>query len=195
MEERRFSSIGPTIGAELKQKSLRAIALVLLGISLYIAWAFRQVSKPLNSWRYGVATLIALFHDLIIPLGLFSYLGHFYNVEIGTNFIVALLVVLGFSVHDTIVVFDRIRENLKRYSLDFENLVNQSVNETLVRSINTSLTVLLTLAALYFFGSESLKYFILALIVGIFSGTYSSIFIASPILVSWFNFLNKKKPV
>lgn len=192
IEERRFSSIGPTVGAELKQKSIKAIVIVLLGISLYIAWAFRKVSHPLSSWRYGAATLAALFHDLIIPIGLFSILGHYYGVEIGTNFIVALLVTLGFSVHDTIVVFDRIRENLKRYeSLDFTSLVNRSVNETLVRSINTSLTVLLTLLALFVFGGGELKYFILALIVGIFSGTYSSIFIASPLLVSWFKVLNK----
>ncbi len=192
VEERRFSSIGPTIGTELKQKSIKAIIIVLFGISLYIAWAFRKVSKPLSSWRYGLVTLIALFHDLIIPIGLFACLGHFYGVEVGTNFIVALLVILGFSVHDTIVVFDRIRENLKRYaSLDFVPLVNQSVNETLVRSVSTSFTVLLTLLALYVFGGESLRYFILALIVGIFFGTYSSIFIASPLLVSWFKVLNK----
>ena len=192
VEERRFSSIGPTIGTELKQKSINAIIIVLLGISLYIAWAFRKVSQPLSSWRYGLATLLALFHDLIIPIGLFAYLGRFYGVEVGTNFVVALLVILGFSVHDTIVVFDRIRENLKRYSsLDFTSLVNQSVNETLVRSLNTSFTVLLTLLALYVFGGESLKYFILALMVGIFSGTYSSIFIASPLLVSWFKKMNK----
>ncbi len=192
IEERRFSSIGPTIGAELKQKSIKAIVMVLFGISLYIAWAFRKVSIPLSSWRYGAVTLAALFHDLIIPIGLFAFLGRFYGVEVGINFIVALLVILGFSVHDTIVVFDRIRENLKRYaSMDFVSLVNQSVNETLVRSINTSLTVLLTLAALYAFGGESLRYFVLALMVGIFSGTYSSIFIASPLLVSWFKALNK----
>jgi preprotein translocase subunit SecF len=192
VEERRFSSIGPVIGAELKQKSVQAVIMVLFGISLYIAWAFRKVSQPISSWRYGVATLVALFHDIIIPLGLFAYLGHFYGVEIGTNFIVALLVVLGFSVHDTIVVFDRIRENLKRHSeLDFPSVVNRSVNETLVRSINTSVTVLLTLVALYVFGGESLKYFVLTLIVGIFSGTYSSIFIASPILVSWYGSLKK----
>ncbi|MDP2638821.1 MAG: protein translocase subunit SecF [Candidatus Azambacteria bacterium] len=192
IEERQFSSIGPTIGAELKQKSIKAIIIVLLGISLYIAWAFRKVSKPLSSWRYGVVTLLALFHDLIIPIGLFAFLGHFYGAEIGTNFIVALLVILGFSVHDTIVVFDRIRENLKRYaSLEFAPLVNQSVNETLVRSISTSFTVLLTLLALYIFGGESLQYFILTLMVGIFSGTYSSIFIASPVLISWFKILNK----
>ncbi len=192
IEERRFSSIGPTIGTELKQKSIKAIIIVLFGISLYIAWAFRKVSRPLSSWRYGAATLVALFHDLAIPIGLFAFLGYFYGVEIGTNFIVALLVVLGFSVHDTIVVFDRIRENLKRYvSLDFASLVNQSVNETLVRSVSTSFTVLLTLLALYVFGGESLRYFILALMVGIFSGTYSSIFIASPLLVSQFKVLNK----
>jgi len=192
VEERRFSSIGPTIGTELKQKSIKAIIIVLFGISLYIAWAFRKVSRPLSSWRYGVVTLIALFHDLVIPIGLFAFLGHFYGVEVGTNFIVALLVILGFSVHDTIVVFDRIRENLKRYaSLDFVPLVNQSVNETLVRSVSTSFTVLLTLLALYVFGGESLRYFILALMVGIFFGTYSSIFIASPLLISWFKGLNK----
>lgn len=192
IEERRFSSIGPTIGTELKQKSVKAVIIVLLGISLYIAWAFRKVFRPLSSWRYGLVTLLALFHDLVIPIGLFAFLGYFYDVEIGTNFIVALLVILGFSVHDTIVVFDRIRENLKRYaSLDFGSVVNQSVNETLVRSISTSFTVLLTLLALYVFGGESLRYFILALMVGIFSGTYSSIFIASPLLVSWFRALNK----
>ena len=193
VEERRFSSIGPTVGVELQQKSIKAIIIVLLGISLYIAWAFRKISRPLGSWRYGVATLVALFHDLIIPIGLFSILGHYYGVEIGTNFIVALLVTLGFSVHDTIVVFDRIRENLKRYeSLEFIPLVNQSVNETIIRSISTSFTVLLTLLALFIFGGGELKYFILALMVGIFSGTYSSIFIASPILVSWSKMLNKK---
>ena len=193
LDERRFSSIGPTIGAELKQKSIKAIIIVILGISLYIAWAFRKVSQPISSWRYGIVTLIALFHDLVIPVGLFAYLGHFYGVEIGANFIVALLVVLGFSVHDTIVVFDRIRENLKRYTeLNFASLINQSIRETLVRSLNTSLTVLLTLSALYIFGGENLKYFVLALIVGIFSGTYSSIFIAAPLLVTWLNILNKK---
>ena len=191
-DERRFSSIGPTIGAELKQKSVRAIIIVLLGISLYIAWAFRKVSSPISSWRYGVVTLVALFHDLIIPIGLFAYLGHFYGVEVGANFIVALLVVLGFSVHDTIVVFDRIRENLKRYgNLSFALLVNQSIRETLVRSLNTSLTVLLTLSALYIFGGESLNHFVLALMVGIFSGTYSSIFIAAPLLVTWL-YMSKK---
>ena len=186
VEELRFSSIGPTIGAELKNKSYKAIIMVLLAISLYIAWVFRKVSRPISSWRYGVITLAALFHDIIIPVGLFAYLGHFYGVEIGTNFIVALLAIMGFSVHDTIVVFDRIRENLKRYSgLDFNTLVNKSLNETIIRSINTSLTVIIVLTALFLFGGENLKYFVLALLVGIFSGTYSSIFIAAPLLVTW----------
>lgn len=192
VDERRFSSIGPTIGAELRQKSIKAVIIVLLGISLYIAWAFRKVSQPISSWRYGVVTLVALFHDLIIPIGLFAYLGRFYGIEVGTNFIVALLVILGFSVHDTIVVFDRIRENLKRYThLDFISLVSQSINETLVRSLNTSLTVLLTLAVLYVFGGENLKYFVLALMVGIFAGTYSSIFVAAPLLATWLKILKK----
>lgn len=192
IDERRFSSIGPTIGAELKKKSIKAIIIVLLGISLYIAWAFRKVSKPISSWRYGIVTLVALFHDLIIPIGLFAYLGNFYGVEVGANFIVALLVILGFSVHDTIVVFDRIRENLKRYSnMDFASLVNKSIGETLVRSLNTSLTVLLTLLTLYIFGGEGLKYFILTLMVGIFSGTFSSIFVAAPLLVTWLAILKK----
>ncbi len=187
-EESRFSGIGPTIGREMKKKSLQAIILVLLGISFYIAFVFRRVSRPVNSWMYGLATLLALFHDLVIPIGLFAVLNRFYGVEVGLNFIVALLVILGFSVHDTIVVFDRIRENLKRYEgADFETLVNKSVNETFVRSVNTSLTVLLTLGALLFWGGDSLRYFILALTLGIFSGTYSSIFIASPILVTYYN--------
>lgn len=192
-DERRFSSIGPTIGAELKQKSIQAVIIVILGISIYIAWAFRKVSRPVSSWRYGIVTLAALFHDLIIPVGLFSYLGHFYDVEVGADFIVALLVILGFSVHDTIVVFDRIRENLKRYAeMDFMSLVSKSIGETFIRSVNTSLTVLLTLIILYAFGGESLKYFVMALIVGIFSGTYSSIFIAAPLLVTWFKITGKK---
>jgi len=192
IDERRFSSVGPTIGAELKQKSIKAIIIVIFGISIYIAWAFRKVSQPVSSWRYGVVTLVALFHDLIIPIGLFAYLGRFYGVEVGSSFIVALLVILGFSVHDTIVVFDRIRENLKRYAeVNFTALVNQSIGETLVRSLNTSLTVLLTLSALYIFGGEGLQYFVLALMVGIFSGTYSSIFIAAPLLVTWFHILKK----
>ena len=185
VEELRFESIGPTIGKELENKALWAIALVILGISIYVAYAFRKVSYPVKSWKYGLITLITLFHDVAIPSGLFAVLGWKLGIEIDTNFIVALLVIMGFSVHDTIVVFDRIRENLiiSRINAKFSEIVNNSVNQTLVRSINTSLTVLLVLLALFLFGPVSLKYFILTILVGIIGGTYSSIFVASPALV------------
>jgi len=184
--ELRFETVGPTIGATLRTKAIQSIAAVLLGISLFIAWAFRKVSRPLSSWKYGVATILTLFHDVIVPVGLFSLLGKVRGVEIDSNFIVALLVVMGFSVHDTIVVFDRIRENLRKIANEpFGAVVNRSVNETLIRSLNTSLTTLLALFALYLWGSANLQHFVLAMIVGILAGTYSSIFIASPILVDW----------
>ncbi|NTU98432.1 protein translocase subunit SecF, partial [Candidatus Falkowbacteria bacterium] len=185
VEETRFDSVGPSIGQELKQKSVNAIFFVLLAIVLYISWAFRKVSKPIASWKYGMAALIALSHDTIITLGVFSVLGKFYNVEINTPFVAAILTVIGYSVHDTIVVFDRIRENLPKSHSDFEGTVNVSLNQTLVRSVNTSVTVLLTLVAVTVFGGESIRTFALALTVGIAIGTYSSIFVASPILVVW----------
>ncbi len=193
-KELRFDSIGPTIGQELKTSSIWATILVLLMIIFYIAFAFRQVARPVSSWFYGIAAVLALFHDILIPLGLFSLLGHFYGVEIDTLFVTAILTVLGFSVHDTIVVFDRIRENLKHQAKNesFEHTVGRSLTQTLTRSINTSLTVLIVLIALYFLGSDSTRYFSLALIVGVISGTYSSIFIASPLLVTWNNFRSKK---
>lgn len=191
--ERRFNTIGPTIGKELRKKSIVAIALVLMMIIAYIAYAFRKVSRPVVSWKYGVVAIIALIHDITIPLGLFVVLGKFYGVQIDVLFVTALLTILGFSIHDTIVVFDRVRENLKKMGSDnFEAIVEQSVKETITRSINTSLTVVLTLLAIFFFGGESIKYFILALLVGIIAGTYSSIFIASPLLVTWHNFQGKK---
>lgn len=191
--ERRFNTIGPTIGKELRQKSIVAIALVLMMIIAYIAYAFRKVSRPVVSWKYGVVAIIALVHDIAIPLGVFVALGKFYGVQIDVLFVTALLTILGFSIHDTIVVFDRVRENLKKMGSDnFEAIVEQSVKETITRSINTSLTVVLTLLAIFFFGGESIKYFILALLVGIIAGTYSSIFIASPLLVTWHNFQSKK---
>lgn len=186
--ELSYSSIGPTVGAELRTKAIWAIILVLLGISLYVAWAFRKVSEPVKSWKYGVATLISLFHDVIIPAGMLAILGHFKGIEIDTNFIVALLVVLGFSVHDTIVVFDRIREHLllqrgRKFLL--ADIINQSVNETFVRSVNTSFTLIIVLVALLLVGPSSLFYFVLTILVGTVVGTYSSIFIASPILYLW----------
>lgn len=186
-EEFNFQSIGPSVGAELKQKSITAIILVLLGISLYIAFAFRKVYQPISSWKYGVVTLVSLFHDVAIPAGMLAVLGHFGAVEIDGNFVVALLVVVGFSVHDTIVVFDRIRENLLlgRGKKDFGEVINESVNETMARSINTSLTLILVLLALYFVGPASLSYFVLTLLVGVTVGIYSSIFVASPLLYVW----------
>jgi len=186
LEEKRFESVGPVIGQELKNRSFWAILAVLIAIIIYIAYAFRKVSKPVASWRYGVAAIIALAHDVTIPMGIFAVLGHFLGVEVGLLFVTALLTILGFSVHDTIVVFDRIRENLRKGGLDdFENTVETSINQTISRSINTSLTVILTLLAIYLFGGDSTKYFALTLMFGIFFGTYSSIFIASPLLVSW----------
>ncbi|OGY99607.1 MAG: protein-export membrane protein SecF [Candidatus Liptonbacteria bacterium RIFCSPLOWO2_01_FULL_52_25] len=183
--ERSFQSIGPSVGKELRRNALIAIALVLIGISLYIAFAFRKTSRPVSSWKYGWITLLTLFHDVAIPAGLIAVLGHYAHVEIDSNFVVALLVVMGFSVHDTIVVFDRIRENLvlNRGKEPFEKVVNTSVNQTLARSINTSLTLILVLIALYFTGPADLRYFILTLLVGVTTGVYSSIFIASPGLV------------
>lgn len=193
LDEQRFEAVGPSVGAELQQKAIWAIVLVLLAISLYIAWAFRKVSRPVASWKYGLATLIALFHDVAIVVGFYAILGHFFAIEVNTTFVAAVLTVLGFSVHDTIVVFDRIRENLPRSSEDFAGTVNISVNQTFVRSINTSLTVLLVLASIVFLGGLSIKYFALSLLVGIFFGTYSSIFLASPLLVVWDNFTRRTK--
>lgn len=181
-EELSFQSIGPSVGGELRNNAAWAVILVLLGISFYIAFAFRRASKPVSSWKYGFVTLVTLFHDVIIPAGLFALLGRLYGVEIDTNFIVALLVVMGFSVHDTIVVFDRIRENLitSRGKKPFEDIVNDSVNQTMARSINTSLTLVIILVILLFFGPLNLHYFVLTLLVGVLTGTYSSIFVASP---------------
>lgn len=191
LEELRYDAVGPTIGQELKRKSITAIFVVLVMIVLYIAWAFRKVSKPVASWKYGMAAIIALFHDVIIVMGAFAFLGEFYNIEINTPFVAAILTVLGYSVNDTIVVFDRIRENLPKSNEDFEGTVNTSVNNTITRSINTSFTTLLVLLAILFFGGNSIRDFVLALSVGIFFGTYSSIFIASPVLVIWEKMLKK----
>lgn len=180
MEEKRFNSIGPTIGKELRAKAWIAIVLVIIGIVLFIAYAFRHVSEPISSWKYGAITSFTLFHDIIVPAGVFVWLGK----EVDSLFVVALLSIMGISVHDTIVVFDRIRENLKlKISADFATTVGKSLEQTFTRSINTSLTVMLVLAALFFFGPETTKDFSLLLWIGIFVGTYSSVFIASPLLV------------
>jgi len=184
-QELSFQSISPSVGANLRNNSIIAILLVLVGISLYIAFAFRKASRPISSWKYGWVTLLTLFHDVAIPAGMLAILGHFANVQINSDIIVALLVVMGFSVHDTIVVFDRIRENLlnHRGKVPFATIINDSVNQTLARSINTSLTLILVLLSLYFVGPADLRYFVLTLLVGVTTGIYSSIFIASPALV------------
>lgn len=193
--ERRFDTVGPTIGEELKQKSSLAIVLVIFLIVGYIAFAFRKVSEPMASWKYGVATIAALAHDVVIPVGVFALAGRFGSFEADTLFITALLTILGFSVHDTIVVFDRIRENLHtpKAAGRFAEVVNASVNQTFGRSVNTSLTVILALSAVYFFGGESTRVLSLALIIGILVGTYSSVFIASPLLVSWHQFEEQRR--
>ena len=187
LEELRFDMIGPVIGKELKTKALSAIAAALVLILLYVAWAFRKVSEPVASWKYGLLTIVAALHDLIIPIGVFAVLGYLFGYQIDTAFVAALLTILGYSINDSIVVFDRTRENLSENNsgISFASVVNRSVNQTLSRSINTSATTLLALVAVFLFGGDTIQHFALALIIGIISGTYSSIFLASPLLVAW----------
>lgn len=193
--ELKVEYINSSVSKELKKNSLWAIFWAIAGIMAYVAWAFRKVSRPVESWKYGLGAVIALAHDVLITIGAFSVLGHFYGVEVGVPFVAALLTILGFSVHDTIVVYDRTRENLLKASSkeQFPDIVNRSLNETLVRSINTSMTVIVTLLAIYLFGGESIKDFALALLVGVTFGTYSSIFVASALLVTSYNFQLKNK--
>ncbi len=194
LTEVRFDSIGPIIGRELRQKSWIALALVVLMIIFYIAFVFRKVSRPVSSFKFGLMAIVALTHDVMIPLGAFAVLGKYFGAEVDVLFVTALLTILGFSVHDTIVVFDRVRENLHRgIGNDFEGTVGISVNQTITRSINTSLTVLLVLGAIFFFGGETTRFFSLALIIGVAAGTYSSIFIASPLLVTIYKFQKRRK--
>lgn len=184
--EDSIETIGPSVSSELRTAAAKTGIAVVLGIIFYIAYSFRRVSRPIASWKFGVAAVVALVHDVIITMGIFVLLGHYIGVEVDVPFVVAMLTILGYSVNDTIVVFDRIREKLIRSSgKSFAETVNIAVNETIARSINTSLTVMLTLLALFFFGGESIHYFALALIIGVFFGTYSSIFVASSLLVSW----------
>lgn len=188
VEEVQFNSIGPSIGEELLRKAWIAIVLVVFAIIAFIAFAFRHVSKPVASWKYGVVAIVTLIHDIILPLGLFAYLGYARGAEVDALFIVALLTILGISVNDTIVVFDRIRENLKRneekkIDQPFAQVVEQSVSQTLARSINTSITVIIVLIALFVWGPDATRNFALTLIVGMVGGTYSSIFLASPLLI------------
>lgn len=181
-----FDSIGPILGAEALAKAKYSVIFVMLGIVLFITFAFRKVSEPVASWKYGLTAIVALAHDVIIPVGVFSVLGHFAGYEVDTLFVTAVLVVLGFSVHDTIVVFDRVRENLRLNAANkpFETVVGESISQTFTRSINTSLTTLIALVVLYMFGGSTTEHFSLTLIIGIAVGTYSSVFIGSPLLVT-----------
>ncbi len=182
----RTDFIGASVSSQIKKNAILGIVLSIFGIALYIAWAFRRVSGVVTSWEYGLGAVIALAHDIIVVLGLFVILGRYYGVEVGVPFIAALLTILGYSVNDTIVVYDRVRENLMRSQRkeDFEITVNRSLNETLGRSINTSMTVIITLVAIVIFGGESIRYFGVALLAGVAFGTYSSIYIASALLVT-----------
>lgn len=195
-ELKRVNSIGPLIGKEAAQKAIISVILVILFIVLFITFAFRKVSLPVKSWKYGLMAVVALAHDVIIPIGVFSILGHYLGYEVDTLFVTALLVILGFSIHDTIVVYDRIRENLSHSNHDkdkksFEVIVGESVSQTFIRSVNTSMSTILALIVLYFLGPEATKHFSLALIIGVAVGTYSSIFIASALLVTIEKFQKK----
>lgn len=184
LTQKSFSSIGPSVGQELSRKAIVAIILVVIGIVLYVAFAFRSVSKPVSSWKYGLIAITTLVHDIAITSGVFAVLGHYRGAEVDTLFVVALLTVLGISVSDTIVVFDRIRENLKLGAgSTFAETVGKSLTQSFVRSINTSVTVIIVLFALFLFGPTTTTNFALVLIVGMFVGTYSSLFVASPLLV------------
>ncbi len=190
-KENRFESIGPTISRELVRNAYWQIGLVALGILLYTAYAFRKITKnarqgQISSWRFGTAAILALLHDLVITVGAFVILGRYRGVEIDSLFITALLTIMGFSVHDTIVVFDRIRENLQKYPYkSLLTIMDHSINSTLARSINTSSTLIFVLVGMLLFGGQTVFNFILALLVGVSVGTYSSIFVASPLLYVW----------
>jgi preprotein translocase subunit SecF len=194
LEEKNFNSIGPSVGRELTRKALIAIVLVSLGIIAFIAFAFRKVSRPVASWKYGAMAVVSLLHDALIAAGFFSLLCHFLGAEVDTLFVVAILTVISLSVSDTIVIFDRIRENIKgRTGENFSETVGKSLDQSYMRSIFTSLTVIIVLLSLVFFGPLSVRYFAMTLTIGMFFGTYSSIFLASPLIVLIEELQNKNK--
>lgn len=194
VEERRFSSIGPSIGSELARRALLAIGVSLVAIILYVSWIFRKISYPLPSWTYGLATLVALAHDILIPTGIFAYLSYIGVTEINTLFVIAMLSILGASVNDTIVTFDRIRDNVREFGgADYPKIIAKSISETWFRSLATSLTLLIVLGSVYVYSEESIRFFSLALFLGILFGTYSSLFIASPLLLVIHEVKNSKK--
>jgi preprotein translocase subunit SecF len=196
LKEINFNSIGPSVGRELTRKAIIAMILVSLAIIFFIAYAFRKVSRPISSWKYGLIAIVTLLHDVIIPVGLFALLSHYFGAELDTLFVVAVLTILGLSVSDTIVIFDRIRENLSKEAkidkANFSQIIGDSLSQSFARSISTSLTVILALLALVFFGPDTTKYFAIMLTAGMFFGTYSSIFLASPILVMIYEHQTKK---
>lgn len=193
-KEVSFENIGGSVAKSTTTKASWAVAITAIALIIYIAWSFASVPKPANSWRFGLSAIAALLHDILFVIGAFSIIGHYIpSVEVDALFITAILTILGFSVNDTIVVFDRLRENLRRNpGKSFEDIANISLNQTLARSINTSATVLIVLTSLLVLGGESIRNFVLALTLGVFIGTYSSIFNASPILVSWQGYINKR---
>lgn len=192
VQELRYDAIGPTIGNELRQKSLTGLIIVLLAILAYVAFVFRGVSAPIQSWKYGLVTIFASGFTVLIPLGLYAFLGKFHGVEIGTPFVAAIMTIIGYSMTDTIVVMDRIRENLRKMSASYPQIVEQSIRQTFVRSMTNSMATLLTLFAIFFYGGDTLDEFTLPLILGIIIGTFSSMLIASPLLVTLNNWKNKK---
>ena len=187
LQEEKFDSVGPVIGNELKRRSITAIVVVLLAVITYIAFVFRKLGRTTSPWAMGLSAIVALFHDIVIPVGVFAVLGHYFNISISAVFLAAALTILGYSVSDSVVIFDRVRENILRSSFkgDIGAVVHRSILQTLARSLNTVMTTLISLFAIFIFGGESIKYFALALIIGIFLGAYSSIFVASPLLVWW----------
>jgi len=192
LKELRFENIGPTIGKELRQKTIILVIVSLVALLIYIAISFRKVSWPVSNWMYGVVSIVTLTFDVLIPIAVFALLGKFYNIQFSISIVTALLTILGYTINDKVIIFDRIRENLLRSrESNFEGLVNKSLNETLWRSLSTGTCTLLVLFFIFFFGGETLKYFALTLIVGIVIGTASSIFLASPILVSWLKWRKK----
>ncbi len=192
VKELRFESIGPTIGKELRQKTIILIIISLIALFIYIAFSFRKVSFPFSSSQFGVISIIALFFDVLITIGVFALLGEFYNVQFNIPIVTALLTILGYTINDKVIVLDRVRENIFRIrGTDFNTLINRSLNEVLFRSFSTGTCTLLVLFFIFFLGGETLRYFALTLIIGIIVGTYSSLFLASSLLASWLSRQNR----
>lgn len=195
LKELQFTSVSPTVGADVVRKAILAVIVAMLAILIYLAYAFRKVPKPTNSWRFGATAVVALLaHDVVILLGVYAVLSHFFGAELDAMFITALLTLLGFSVHDTIVTYDRLRENLIRHGThNFEQTVNDSIVETITRSINTTFTLVLVLLAMTLMGGRTTFFFTLSLLIGVILGTYSSIFVASPLLLMWQKWADKQE--